>query len=161
VVITPQIGYTFTLPVDRIKFEESGEEFGSAFVRSLAAKVDSSAMDYLLFMRSRHLLNGDLQVDYRRWSTGISVYFGSFPEAFQPEFEGVVDLLSQDGLSLNDYGQQRINGDWVWDARLAYTVNDYMRVNFIVSNVTNRLYGMRPSRPEPIRNYTLQLNFWF
>lgn len=160
-VFTPQIGYTFTLPVDRIKFEASGEDFGDAFLRSFRTRVDSTAEDYLLFMRTRHLLNGDLQVDFRRWSVGASLYYGSFPEAFQPEFEEIVNLLSQDGQSLRDYGLDRINGDWVWDARLAFAVTEQVRLNFIVRNLTNRLYGMRPSRPEPIRNFTMQMNYWF
>lgn len=159
-VLTPQVGYTFTFPVDRQKFEASGDDYRQAFVRSFSSMVDSSAMDYLLYMRSRHLVNGDVQIDFRKWSGGMSVYYGSFPEAFQPEFEGVVDLLSRDGSSLREYGLERLDGDLVWDARLAYEVNDQLRVNFIVRNLTNELYGMRPSRPEPVRNFTLQLNFW-
>lgn len=160
-VFTPQIGYTFTLPVDRRKFTDSGDDFGEVFLRSFRTRIDSTAEDYLLFMRSRHLLNGDLQVDFRRWSIGGSVYYGSFPEAFQPEFEDIVNLLSQDGQSLREYGLDRLNGDWVWDARLAFEITDQVRINFIVRNLTNRLYGMRPSRPEPIRNFTVQMNYWF
>jgi outer membrane receptor protein involved in Fe transport len=89
------------------------------------------------------------------------VYYGSFPELFQPEFEGAVDLLSIDGSTLASYGAERLGGDWVFDARVNYRAGERFALNFVVKNITNRLYAMRPSRPEPIRNFTFQVNYTF
>ena len=160
-VITPQIGYTYTLPVNLDRFEASGDDFVGEFFGGMGGRVDSLAADYLLYMRSRHLINGDVQVDVRKWSVGTSVYYGSFPEAFQPEFEDLVNFVSEDGYTLDDYGADRIEGDWVFDARVGYAVDDRLNINVIARNVGNRLYAMRPSRPEPIRNFTVQVGYRF
>jgi hypothetical protein len=160
-VITPQIGYTYTLPVNLDRFEASGDDFVGEFFGGMGSRVDSLAADYLLYMRSRHLVNGDVQVDIRKWSVGTSVYYGSLPESFQPEFEDLVNFVSEDGYTLEDYGDERLEGDWVFDARVGYAVDDRLNINLIARNVGNRLYAMRPSRPEPIRNFTVQVGYRF
>ena len=160
--VTPQLGYTYIMPVNTVAFDATGAEMQDVFFRFFNQRMTpETGSNYLLFMRMRHLINGDIQVDHKRWGAGASVYYGSFPELFQPEFEGAVDLLSIDGSTLASYGAERLGGDWVFDARVNYRAGERFALNFVVKNITNRLYAMRPSRPEPIRNFTFQVNYTF
>jgi outer membrane receptor protein involved in Fe transport len=45
--------------------------------------------------------------------------------------------------------------------RVSYQIFKVMKASFIINNLTNRIYSYRPSKVEPIRNYTLQLRFTF
>ena len=52
-----------------------------------------------------------------------------------------------------------LQGDLIFDARVSYRFFKFLRASFIVKNLGNKLYAIRPSKAEPIRNYTLQLQF--
>ncbi|MBP5710060.1 MAG: TonB-dependent receptor [Bacteroidales bacterium] len=51
-------------------------------------------------------------------------------------------------------------GSWVFDARLSYTIKD-VTLSFIVKNLFNKSYALRPLYVEPTRTFTLQLVYNF
>lgn len=47
------------------------------------------------------------------------------------------------------------------DLRAGIKINEHFGMGFIVKNVTNHFYSLRPGKPEPLRNYTLQFRYNF
>jgi outer membrane receptor protein involved in Fe transport len=52
-------------------------------------------------------------------------------------------------------------GDYVIDMRIGYEVHKGHRVNFIVNNLLNRVYALRPLAPEAPRYFALQYQVQF
>ena len=50
-------------------------------------------------------------------------------------------------------------GDWIIDARLGYNLSDQVRVAFIVNNVTNLVYAIRPMSIEAPRSMQVMLTY--
>jgi iron complex outermembrane receptor protein len=50
-------------------------------------------------------------------------------------------------------------GNWIFDARMSYKINDHHKVAIISSNILNRLYSLRPLKIEPPRSIMLQYSF--
>ena len=43
-------------------------------------------------------------------------------------------------------------GDWVFDLRFAYEINEKIKAGFIVKNLTNKEYAQRPGKLDPPRS---------
>ena len=54
-------------------------------------------------------------------------------------------------------------GDFIVDVRAGYFVgkNDEMKISFIVKNLTNHEYSLRPGLIDAPRNYTVRFDFKF
>ncbi|MDP6908100.1 MAG: TonB-dependent receptor, partial [Flavobacteriales bacterium] len=59
------------------------------------------------------------------------------------------------------YSEAHQDGDLVLNLRASYQILKQLRATFIVNNLTNKIYAYRPSKVEPIRNFTLQLRATF
>ena len=62
---------------------------------------------------------------------------------------------------LKEYRQEYNKGNLVVDSRVAYKVNDKIRVSFIANNVLNAEYSSRPGDIQAPRNFILQLQMKF
>lgn len=159
--ITPSLGYTYTYPVNLDSAGTSASKYLKNMFEDLFRKVPEEREGEILQFRSRHLFVGDISLAWKGISLGASVYYGSYPEVVPELFEIAVSFLTNDGNALNNYSEDHKKGDWVFDVRAGYQISEKFRVGFLVKNVANRFYALRPSRPEPIRNYTLQLRVNF
>ena len=161
VTLTPSIGYTYTYPVN---LDSSGTNMlkylGNMF-EDMFRRVPDERLREILQFRSRHLFVGDLSISWKGISLGGSVYYGSYPEVIPDLFNDAITIIIGDDEALDRYEEDHREGDWVFDIRAGYQINEKFRVGFIVKNLTNRFYALRPSKPEPIRNYTLQLRVKF
>ncbi len=121
----------------------------------------SDTSSNLLKYRFKHLVKIDFQVDYKRWAVGLSARHNSFTEnidyVFQYPLVGSIAILP----GMNEYRRTRNRGDWVFDSRVAYTVNDNIRASFVIKNLLNREYMSRPGDVMPPRTYAVQLTFNF
>jgi iron complex outermembrane receptor protein len=168
VTLNGMAGYTYSYPGN---LEEDPEQkklgvflkhfFHDMFNRidSLEAQGDSSR---ILQFRSRHMIRGDLEAGYRRLSIGGSLYYTSWPERIPPTFAGMIGFL--DGSlfegkpnTLAKFNRQHEKGDFLMDIRMAYNLDDRIRLALVVKNLFNREYSNRPAKPEPPRSFTLQL----
>lgn len=155
--LTPSLGYTYTYPVN---LDSSGTDPGKYLANmfsDLFRKVPEERTNEILQFRSRHLFVGDLALGWKGFSIGASVYYGSYPEVIPALFTQAITIIVGDDGAFDKYEKDHKNGDWVFDMRAGYRINEKFKVGFMVKNLTNRFYALRPSRPEPIRNYTLQL----
>ncbi len=148
-------GYTYTYPGNLT--QDSTQQDIGVFLRNAIHGItnrvegDSSILS-LLNYRVRHLIKGDIEFTFKKVSLGYTIYYGSFPEKIEELFFFVIP-------SLDTYAEKHKKGDTVMGARLAYKITDKLRVSFIIKNLTNHEYALRPGRLDPPRNFTLQLNF--
>lgn len=154
-------GYTYMYPadLDSVSRQRDVGTYMNNFFKYMGQRVDSTfAESSLLQFRNRHLLRGDIELTYKKFSIGGTVYYASFPEKI-PAIFTIIDTFL--GYDFNSYAKEHINGDWIADARISFKVNDKIRLSAMAKNLTNHFYATRPGVVEPPRNYTLQLRIVF
>ena len=136
--------------------------FRDAFKYNVHRIVDqnSEAYKHLLGYRVRHLVRLDAEVKYWKCYLGATFSYASLPELIPSTIQTAVSYIAGNN-SYNTYFTQHASGDYVVDMRAGYRVNRHLDIGFIVKNLGNRYYMLRPGKPEPIRNYTIQLRYNF
>jgi len=162
--IASLIGYTYNYPVNLDSARSYGagqylEEFFHYMVNRIDA--DNPDVNKVMMLRPRHLVKGDIQLDYRKISFGISIVYGSYPENIPLTERTAVDFISGEFGATQRYTDANVKGDLVFNLRASYQVLEQLRVGFIVNNITNEIYSYRPSKVEQIRNFTVQLRATF
>jgi outer membrane receptor protein involved in Fe transport len=70
--------------------------------------------------------------------------------------------IGQFGINnVSGYRKENDKGEAVLDARIAYNITDDAKISFIVKNLTNNQYTLRPAFMEAPRNYTFQVAYQF
>lgn len=170
--INALIGYTYNYPINLDSASNyEGGEFFQEFFTYMADRIDQDNPDVnkLLKLRPRHLVKGDIQLSYKKATVGVTVIYGSYPENIPETESTAVDFISGELPSESTgalgatgrYSKAHEKGDLVFNLRASYQVLEQLKVSFIVNNLTNRIYAYRPSKVEPIRNFTLQLRATF
>jgi iron complex outermembrane receptor protein len=165
--ISVNAGYTYTWPgvqpdpnaPDSTKYT-TGQFIKDMFKYNFQ-RVGPSDTSRILEARIRHLVRADIELSYWKFYLGTTFAYAATPEKIPPLFEIASALLFHDGHALDKYTQQHIHGDFVMDLRAGMRVNEHIKLGFIVKNVTNLLYELRPGKPEPLRNFTLQFSYIF
>ena len=141
-------GYTYTNPIDlNIKVPDSLK----------------STKTNILKYRNYHTAKADIEMNYKKISSGLSVAYYSkminVDKAFEePLFPGST-IYILDGLK--EYRQKHNKGQIVFDYRISYTMNEHSKLSFVVKNLFNKEYMGRPGDVRPPRNISLQyiINF--
>jgi iron complex outermembrane receptor protein len=116
--------------------------------------IGSSSNDNILKYRFRNSFKFDGQVELGKFRLGVESFYNSHMEAIDALF-----LLFINGL--NDYRQKDNDGYWLHNVRLAYAPNQKVKATFILGNVFNEEYTIRPALLEAPRNVTLRLDYKF
>jgi outer membrane cobalamin receptor len=124
-------------------------------------RLTPSESEYLLKLRPRHLIKGDVALSYKKMSFGITLVYGSYPENIPTTERLAVDLISGELGATERYGEAHENGDLVFNLRASYQILKQLKATFIVNNVSNKIYSFRPSAVEPMRNFTIKLRATF
>lgn len=164
VEINALVGYTYNYPVNLDSARNYGaDQYLGEFFTYMANRVeaDNPDVDKLLKLRPRHLVKGDVQVGYKKATVGVTLIYGSYPENIPLTETTAVDAISGEFGATQRYSDAHQKGDLIVNLRASYQVLEQLKVSFIVNNVTNRVYSYRPSKVEPIRNFTLQLKATF
>jgi outer membrane receptor protein involved in Fe transport len=109
----------------------------------------------------RHLVRGDMELSYWKMSAGVTVAYASTPESIPPLFQAASIFLFGSSHALTDYYNAHRHGEGIVDVRIGMKVNDQIKLGFIIKNVGDVLYELRPGIAEPLRNYTLQFTYTF
>ncbi len=152
-------GYTYTFPGDLDSLssvKDVGNYVKDMFAYSVKRADKAYAYANLLQFRTRHLVRGDIEFNYKKFSLGYTLYYASFAEKIPVVFDLVATFFNYD---FDTYQRQHRNGDWVMDLRFAYEVSNKLKVSFISKNLTNHLYATRPGVMEAPRNFTVQLRY--
>ena len=147
VEIVSLIGYTYMNPI-------------SLNTDSLYRLTWSDTTENILKYRYRHLVKVDVEVSYKKFSSGISLRYGGFMKNIDRVFEesiGGTYILP----GLKEYRQIYNRGNLVIDYRIGYKLNDNYRLGFMVNNLLNSEYTSRPGDIQPPRNFSLQVQMKF
>lgn len=114
---------------------------------------DSSSVRILKY-RIQHSFKADFQVAYKGATLGASCFYNSFMKE--------VDKLGVGALKVvNQFRATHNKGDFVLDLRAGYNYKEKFTFNFIVKNVINTEYTLRPALIEAPRNYAFQVGYNF
>lgn len=156
------IGYTYILPVtldpDYV-FAEDYNPGGSTEFSYNTTSVNPSRN--ILKYRFLHTLKMDIEVNYSRFSAGLSLKYFSRMENLDKAIFDFEDATAGSGGTIQrilyrDYFENHNNGNTVLDGRISYKFGLRHRISLISSNLLNRMYSLRPLKAEPMRNITLQ-----
>jgi outer membrane receptor protein involved in Fe transport len=162
-------GYTYTYPSQKTQLDSSGNKQSFNFGKFMSdafsnnfKRVQGDDVSKLLLFRTRHLVRADIEVSYWKAYLGATFFYGSFPEKIPPLFDAVSLLVwgSVDAFRTQVVDKHQ-KGDWTMDLRAGIKFNEKASVGFIVKNLTNRLYYLRPGKLEPTRNFTVQFRYAF
>lgn len=161
-------GYTYTWPGKNERDTSGNLNYSTGeFIRDMfrynfrRLELTDPDTSKLLYYRIRHLFRADIELSYWKFYVGATLNYGSIPEKIPALFKAASVVIFGNLNELDEYVRARPNGDFFMDMRMGMNINDHFKIGFIVKNVTNRLYMLRPGKPEPLRNYTLQLRYTF
>lgn len=133
-------GYTYIDPIF--------QDFDSA------TDAQSSADYNVLKYRFRHTAKVDAEATFGKFRIGTAVYYYSFMEAIDQVFNVFINGLAE-------YREINDTGFLVADLRAAYLVNTHLEISFLVNNIFNQEYMIRPALAEAPINYTLKMRVHF
>ncbi|MDB5283545.1 MAG: hypothetical protein JWO06_2620 [Bacteroidota bacterium] len=158
--ITITAGYSYNYPTLSSKDYSAGQ-FIKDFFKYNFQRVGPADSARLLNYRIRHLVHADIELSFWKMYLGASFNYGSVPEVIPGFYQVIGQAIFHDGNALSNYLQLHRNGDFYVDLRTGIKINEHFSMGFIIKNVGNRFYELRPGKAEPIRNYTLQFRYTF
>ena len=165
--VSTLLGYTYTNPV-YVNYDPLKDTLGLPGVN-------------ILKYRNRHLIKADIQLEYRKFAIGYSARYYSPMENIDVRFTQSVlhEYNEKDPVTgqyivnfdaaqstyvmpgLNDYRKKHPGGNWIQDARMSYQICKYLKLAFIVNNIFNEEYTLRPGDVRPPTQYVWQAVFKF
>jgi outer membrane receptor protein involved in Fe transport len=120
----------------------------------------------LLKYRFLHNIKTDVEwIHRKKFALGVSArYFSKIEnlDAVISEFEEITAILNTvQNIRFMDFFESNRNGNLVFDARVSYTFNDQHKLALIGSNITNRIFALRPLKIEPLRTTMIQYTYKF
>ena len=119
----------------------------------------------ILKYRSKHIAKGDAEIGFRKISLGFSyMYFSkiiNIDEAFEEELMipiGSIVIPSGTYIlpGLKEYRKNHNGPEHVVDARISMNFGSGSRLAFVIKNIFNKEYMLRPGDVQAPRNYSLQ-----
>jgi iron complex outermembrane receptor protein len=155
-------GYTYTLPIALQPNKAYPVNYAGEPVTYSSSSSDSTG--YLLKYRFQHLFKADVEFSRGAWTLGGSCRYNSHMQNIDKIFEDLDDflaILGEPKPGLKAYREANNDGAWVFDARLIYKATDKIAFSFIVNNMLNAEYALRPMSIESPRTTALQLTVGF
>ncbi len=105
----------------------------------------------LLKYRFRHAFKTDIQTQYNKLSSGISLRYNSPIDGIDSIFHFILPGLLQ-------YRTENNKGTWLMDARIGYEIIKGGTLSFICRNLFNKEYAIRPALIEAPRSFTFRFS---
>lgn len=154
---TLNLGYTYIVPQYR------------HYDRAKTDYLDIATYNVLKY-RIRHQFVGVWDVDFKGFTFGVTGQYYSFMENVDAIFTTILPSLDayrashlKKGSSLTD-AHPKFKGDFVLDVRVGYHFmvdNRDMTFSFLVKNITNREYTLRPALVEAPRSFGFRIDMAF
>ena len=135
----------------------AGYTFVDPKYKEFTNKIDEgSSVDYnVLKYRFKHMVKADAEYQWKGASLGLSVQHNSHMEAIDAIFE--VEFV-EPFKGVKNFRATHNNGFTLIDVRAAYQITPALKASFIVGNLLNEEYTLRPALLEAPRNFTLRLD---
>jgi outer membrane receptor for ferric coprogen and ferric-rhodotorulic acid len=101
-----------------------------------------------------HNLRFDVQTELKGFTIGASANYNSHIAKIDFVLPVVIP-------GINKFIRQHNNGSLIFDLRLGYRFNKNQHINFIVNNLLNTEYAVRPARMGAPRTFTIKYNHVF
>lgn len=164
VEILPFMGYTYTYPGDLAK-SPSQENVGNYLNNMFGIygeNVITTPKDTLILpFRNRHMVRIDLQLNWKELGLGVNMMYNTFMEKVDQNFTFLNIVIPN---FYTGYINNRLHrdGDFVIDIRASYRIKKWnSKVSFIIKNLGNLEYAIRPGMMNAPRNFTLRWDFNF
>ncbi|MBK7150131.1 MAG: TonB-dependent receptor [Bacteroidetes bacterium] len=108
----------------------------------------------ILKYRSRHSAKADIQANYKGATLGLAALYVSHMIEIDKGQLGALKWV-------NDFRTAHNKGFFTLDIRAGYTWKEKFLFNFIVKNILNTEYMLRPALIEAPRSYTFQVGYNF
>jgi len=116
--------------------------------------IFNTSKNNLLKYRYKHSGKADIQLGYKKFSTGISMRANSFMENVDAFF-----VVAFPGMK--EYRAAHDQGDYIFDYRISYQLHKTAKLSFIINNMFNREVMGRPMDIQAPRVYAVQLTVKF
>jgi len=158
-------GYTYTKPVSLTPdyvyatspVPEAHPQSAETFDTLSYLFTSSDVTNHILKYRLQHLVRIDVEAKWKRWMLGGGFRSNSHMQNIDQIF---LDLEKNPAFGFNpqlqNWRERNTNGDFVIDARIAFSISKHHRISVIMNNVLNREYAIRPLAIEDPRLTTFQ-----
>ena len=154
---TLNLGYTYIVPKYK-DYDETNPEYKDI------AKYN------VLKYRIRHQFTGVWDIDFKGFTFGVTGQFYSFMENLDnifpfilPSYDAYKSSRLKKGSSLSDE-KPKFKGDFILDTRIGYHFkreNRDFNFSFLIKNITNKEYTIRPTLVEAPRTYGFRMDMTF
>ena len=147
-------GYTYSIPqsTDPTYVYYRDKKYNYTYVLT-----SSDTKNNILKYRIQSLFKGDIQLTWKKFSSGFGGrYFGNMQNIDQFFIDFLDDPNYGNPTGLKKYRQDHHTGTFILDYRLAYLFHDF-RFSFIINNLLNTEYSLRPLTIEAPRMTQLQV----
>lgn len=155
------LGYTHTLPISTTPAEAYAVSVSTTGAEQPVSYLSTSsytANDILKF-RVQDLFRSDVGATWNRISGGISFRYNSHVRNIDEAFIDFEKLGVLGNIGIEQWMSTHTTGDWITDVRLAYALSEKVKASFIVNNLSNEVYAIRPMSIEAPRNFQLRLAY--
>jgi len=150
-------GYNYIYPAD-LSGDSSNLDFSTFmnnFITGFTAKSDDSVfLSSVLKYRFRHMLRMDIEYAINKWYFGSDISYFSLMENLDAIYISFIP-------GIVEYREGHMNGDWIADCRVGYNIKPTMRLQFLVKNMFNEMYALRPAKYDAPRSFTMQYKIDF
>jgi outer membrane receptor protein involved in Fe transport len=164
-------GYTYTYPGDLDSIKNKDMNYFVNLFQAMGNVENNEALqETILKYRSLHTARLDLEFPFKVVALGATANFNGYMWQIddillsQGTIGELIYLLNNNQELIpgyRDFRETSKGGDWIYDARLSVDLGKHIRLGFIVNNLTNKEYALRPGRMNSPRTYNVkcQLNF--
>ncbi|MCB0539083.1 MAG: TonB-dependent receptor [Bacteroidetes bacterium] len=132
-------------------FKIKPEEYDAYYSRN-----EKNIVSSMLRYRFRHVLKMDFNIQIiKKINIGTNIRYYGFLDNVDPVFKLAIPGIDEYRNSLN------YKGEFVVDVRASYQFNELFKLGFIVKNIANNAYQLRPAKMDAPRTFSLQGNFTF
>ncbi len=160
VELTLLLGYTHALPISTTPDQPYATSTSTAGIDSPVsyASTSSDTTNNILKFRVQDLFRSDVGATWKRLSGGISVRYNSDVRNIDQAFITFEQLGQLGDIGIAEWMRTHTTGVWVMDIRIGYAITKTVRATFIVNNLSNEVYAIRPMAIEAPRNFQVQLS---
>lgn len=148
------VGYTYTIPESKdphyVFYKDKKNNY-----TYITTSSDTSG--YILKYRVQSLLKADVQLTWKKFSTGFGGRFYGFMKNIDRFFYDFLDgQMFGVKTGIKKYREEHNTGTFILDYRLSYAFHDF-KFSVIVNNMLNTEFSLRPLTIEPPRMTQLQV----
>ncbi|MBL4586303.1 MAG: TonB-dependent receptor, partial [Flavobacteriales bacterium] len=178
--MTVIVGYTYTIPESVTPETVYNVDSTGGNAQKFTHYSTSIDTTKILKYRFQHLVNLDMEFTYKKWSVGYTFRYYSYmrnidkilyaldssvkndngPDSFDTgiiEYRGDTEFDDWESGSTARYSiSGKRKGNYVMDARISYQVSGWLKAAFIVNNLLNNEYSLRPLKMEQPRTASIQ-----